>query len=438
MLLEFRTKNYKSFSEELVFSMIPAPKQTGLDYSVRKENAGSKEYKGLCSAIIYGPNASGKTNIIGAIDTMKSIVLRGNIRNTNVLESPNSAAASLELIPNCNEDNPITEFSVSFTDNGFKFDYSFEIEIGQFAETNHHRSIIEEKLSINEKLIFSRGKELELTLPSWFSRYSNTTGRVNKSILDIATSSMIDDELFLFNGFKSIISKQFADMIMNWFSRKLITIYRSDIFEIFRPMEGHAEKSIIIDKTLTEAAKAFGVCSNAIGFRKETETNNPEMISIVKSKDVALRSSVFESYGTLRFINEFPTLAKTLSEGCTLVVDEFDASIHPMALMSIINIFHNDDINTENAQLIFNTHNPIFLNSSLFRRDEIKFVERDKETHNSVHYSLSDFRTADGIRKGESYMKNYFMDRYGAIEDIDFSTVFEKILKKREATGKND
>ncbi|MBQ3831482.1 MAG: AAA family ATPase [Spirochaetales bacterium] len=133
MLLEFRTKNYKSFSEELVFSMIPAPKQTGLDYSVRKQTAGSKEYKGLCSAIIYGPNASGKTNIIGAIDTMKAIVLRGNIRNTNVLESPNSAAATLELIPNCNEDNPITEFSISFITNGFKFDYSFKIEIGQFA-----------------------------------------------------------------------------------------------------------------------------------------------------------------------------------------------------------------------------------------------------------------------------------------------------------------
>ena len=438
MLLEFRTKNYKSFSEELVFSMIPAPKQTGLDYSVRKETAGSKEYKGLCSAIIYGPNASGKTNIIGAIDTMKAIVLRGNIRNTNVLESPNSAAATLELIPNCNEDNPITEFSISFITNGFKFDYSFKIEIGQFAEANHHRSIIEEKLSINEKHIFSRGKDLEVTLPTWFSQYSNTTGRITKSILDIAMSSLTDDELFLCNGFKSIISKQIADMIMHWFSKKLITVYRSDLFEVVRPMEGHAEKSIIIDKTLTEAAKAFGVYSNAIGFRKESETNSPEMISIVKNKDVALRSRVFESYGTLRFINEFPTLAETLSEGCTLVVDEFDASIHPMALMSIINIFHNDDINTENAQLVFNTHNPIFLNSSLFRRDEIKFVERDKKTHNSVHYALSDFRTVDGIRKGESYMKNYFMDRYGAIEDIDFTPVFEKILKKREARDKND
>ena len=60
MLLEFKAKNYKSFSEEMVFSMTPAPKQKGLDYSVLTETAESKEYKGLCSAIIYGPNASGK------------------------------------------------------------------------------------------------------------------------------------------------------------------------------------------------------------------------------------------------------------------------------------------------------------------------------------------------------------------------------------------
>lgn len=61
-----------------------------------------------------------------------------------------------------------------------------------------------------------------------------------------------------------------------------------------------------------------------------------------------------------------------------------------MALMSIINIFHNDEINVNNAQLIFNTHNPIFLNSNIFRRDEIKFVERDDDNNNSILYSLSE------------------------------------------------
>ncbi|MNC79249.1 hypothetical protein D3C75_1316750 [compost metagenome] len=74
--------------------------------------------------------------------------------------------------------------------------------------------------------------------------------------------------------------------------------------------------------------------------------------------------------------------------------------------MSIVNIFHNDELNTQNAQLIFNTHNPIFLTSNLFRRDEIKFVERDEETFSSTHYSLSDFGTSGekAVRQGGDYI----------------------------------
>ena len=121
-----------------------------------------------------------------------------------------------------------------------------------------------------------------------------------------------------------------------------------------------------------------------------------------------------------------------LLNGGTLVMDEFDASIHPMALMNIINIFHNDDINKKHAQLVFNTHNPIFLSSDLLRRDEIKFVERDEESGNSEYYSLSDFKIADGARKGEDYMNNYFVSRYSAIRNIDFGPILEKIISGSE------
>ena len=104
--------------------------------------------------------------------------------------------------------------------------------------------------------------------------------------------------------------------------------------------------------------------------------------------------------------------------------------------MNIINIFHNDEINKKHAQLIFNTHNPIFLDSSLFRRDEVKFVEIDEDKKSSVHYSLSDFRTADGVRKGEDYMNNYFVNRYGAIKDIDFTSIIKKLMEE-EAMANN-
>ena len=113
-----------------------------------------------------------------------------------------------------------------------------------------------------------------------------------------------------------------------------------------------------------------------------------------------------------------------------------------LALMNIINIFHNDEINIHHAQLIFNTHNPIFLNGNIFRRDEIKFVERNKDQASSI-YSLAEFGTSGtyGVGKGEDYMKNYFVSRYGAIKDIDFTPIFEELIaleKEENHNGKKD
>ena len=99
MLLEFKTKNYKCFKDKAVFSMTPAPKQKGLDYSLLTQAAGKKDYTALCSSVVYGANAAGKSNIVSAIQTFKSIVLHGNINN--VPENfPNAAENTLELIPN--------------------------------------------------------------------------------------------------------------------------------------------------------------------------------------------------------------------------------------------------------------------------------------------------------------------------------------------------
>jgi hypothetical protein len=92
----------------------------------------------------------------------------------------------------------------------------------------------------------------------------------------------------------------------------------------------------------------------------------------------------------------------------------------------------------EPTQLIFNTHNPIFLNVNLFRRDEIKFVERDDDTHNSNHYSLSDFGTSGttGVRQTDDYQKNYFVERYGAIKDIDLTPIIEDFMAVSGGTCK--
>ncbi len=213
-----------------------------------------------------------------------------------------------------------------------------------------------------------------------------------------------------------------------------MVIYRADSMQLIKRFIDPQKKTVYIEKTTNKAARLFGINSNAVGYVVSDDDSEAKLCSIFKDtnskKNVALAAELFESYGTIRFVNMFPLVIRAIQTGGTLIVDEFDASIHPMALMSIINIFHNDDINVKHAQLIFNTHNPIFLNSNLFRRDEIKFVERDDDNHCSTLYALSDFGTTgeNGVRKHEDYMKNYFVSRYGAIKDIDFTPIFEEIV----------
>lgn len=101
-----------------------------------------------------------------------------------------------------------------------------------------------------------------------------------------------------------------------------------------------------------------------------------------------------------------------------------------MAIMSLINIFHNDGINKNGAQLIFATCNPIYLNPNLFRRDEIKFVNMDDRSGSTI-YSLSDFGTEGegGIKTTDDYAANYLMDCYGALSGADFTELFCELAK---------
>jgi AAA15 family ATPase/GTPase len=438
MILEFKTKNYKSFAEEIVFSMTAAPKQKGLDYSLLKSKIRSKYLKGLCSSVIYGPNASGKTNIIGAMDTFRAIVLRGNIKNSEDKVSPNRAAYSLELIPNnsaeCSE--PVL-FSIDFIELDILIHYEISLDLGCFLDNEYHRKIIKEELSVNNELIFSRGDELTFGENKSIKKYQREFASIEQTRLkEILGNSLNDEDLFLANGFKLLFDPILFKLITNWFENQFMIIYRADSVQLIKRFDASKKQAIYIEDTINKAAKLFGVNANDLGYVRNKDESDARLCSVFNNKKSARRvwmdAEEFESYGTVRFVNMFPLVISAIMSGGTLVVDEFDASIHPMALMSIINIFHNDNINLKKAQLIFNTHNPIFLNSNLFRRDEIKFVERNDKTNSSIIYALSDFGTSGnkGVRKHEDYLKNYFVSQYGAIKDVDFTPIFTDLISK--------
>lgn len=435
MLLNFTAKNYKSFADEMCFSMVAAPKQNDLSYSLFKGKAGGQDYKVQCSSVVYGANASGKSNIISAMDTFRAIILRGNIKNSETT-NPNAAAATLELIPNVNcPDNGLVEFVIEFIDGTLRLKYCLQFNVGRFLEKDYPRKVTLEELYLDNKLVFKRSEKVKLGEYKHIQKYllfkQNEVDHMEK----ISENSLSEEELFLTNGFKVIFSPELVKIFTNWIEQKFIVIYRADSVELVRSFSDTDKKGIYIEPTINEAAKIFGAKSNALGYVHDSESDsNTKLCSVldigVKGQRITIPAKIFESYGTVRFITLFPIIQKAFSAGATLIIDEFDASIHPSALMNIINMFHNDSINKNHAQLIFNTHNPIFLNSNLFRRDEIKFVQRKDDTGNSELYALSDFGTSgkNGVRNSTDYMKYYLDYSYGAIEDVDFTPVFENIV----------
>lgn len=441
MLLEFATRNYKSLTEEVVFRMTPAAKLRDLEYSVLHFKKGNKCIKALSSAVIYGPNASGKTNLIGAMEVFKNIIMRGHIRNVDTNEgSPNIAKSRLELIPNVKNDydQPVG-FRIKFLVNNDIIEYCLELSVGKFLDTKAERKIKSEKLIINDKMIFNRNDTLDIGNINTISKHLVKAFNSKSSEL-MAKNNLNKQELFLTSMFKAVYSSSLTNAIVDWFENKLVIIYSANTLQTV-PMFGEKLKSgsVYINETLNMVMKEFGLTGNALAYSQEEEGKEPEPLSILDidgEKKLAIPSEIFESFGTIRFMNLFPIIFMAILDGQTVIVDEFDASIHPMALMSLINIFHNDEINKNRAQLVFNTHNPIFLNRNLFRRDEIKFVERDEETGVSKFYSLSDFGTSgsNSVRKTTDYMKNYFVNQYGAIKDVDFSEIFIKALED----GKGD
>lgn len=418
MLLEFQFQNYKSFYGEASFSMNAEADQHGLDYSLFDTTGDNKV---LCCSAIYGSNAAGKTSIIGAMETFRAIVRRGNIRNAEAISTANYAASRLCLIPNQRASQPKpVKFYVDFIVDKTRFQYELVIDLGLFLDNEYERRVLSETLIFNGKTVFDRkceGHKTTLTVsphPDLITMFSNVAIANMANAASLALDSLECDELFLTDGFKLIFSPTIAKKIMSWFETQFLILRWDEV-----------SSSDMGDAVLNTALKLFGANANPI-VNIQNEESNIKLLSSILSRDnqqISIPADVYESEGTIRFIKMFPSIIRVIQSGGTLVIDDFDTSIHSVVLMNIINLFHNDEFNTNHAQLIFTSHNPIFLNSNLLRRDEIKFVERDSDDHTSSLYALSDF--GSGIGKDEDYLKRYLANMYGAIPNIDFTSLFE-------------
>lgn len=151
--------------------------------------------------------------------------------------------------------------------------------------------------------------------------------------------------------------------------------------------------------------------------------------NFVKNIEFSLNED--ESSGTRKFFALIGQILKIIDLGGLLFVDELDSKIHPNLVCKLVSIFNSKELNQNNAQLVFNSHDTNLLNSELFRRDQIWFAEKNNLGASKL-YSLADFKT-DEVRKNEAFEANYIKGKYGAIPFLgDFSSVIHHNFKVDE------
>ena len=429
MILDFTGSNFKSFGYEYDFFMQPQSRLTELKYSILEESIHGETVKALSSSVVYGPNASGKTSIINAMSCLKQIIIRGNIKNAQEDRTLDHVSDKMELIPfRFHGDIKPIIFDISFTNNDKKYRYNLSFYVGRFLQTEFERFIDQEELYVDDHLIYTRNKEDVSHLDTAWIKSERNIGYQDKDDEKnriLMGNNITYDSLLLSTDFNSFCSKSIVSEILDWFLNKFIVVNASNRGGFYPILDKN--HLVLSSDVIDGIAKEAGIIGDGFIYVSDQENERPRLISVLKrngKKVSGVESTEIESVGTLRLIAILPAILRALKNGATLVMDELDASLHPSIVMNIISIFHNDEVNTKGAQLIFNTHNPMYLNNKLLRRDEIKFVERDTITKSSQLYALSDFKTNSGetsVRKTSDYMKNYFINRYGAILEVDFT-----------------
>lgn len=428
MLIEYAFQNFRSFADRTTLSMKAGAQTTLNNNLIRRDR---KRY--LPSAVIYGPNASGKSNVIMSLSLMREIVLQGGI----VGNAPE--LTELEICPFAyNAASKPMGFDIKFENGGRCFQYALMIEVEPFSSREKRRIV-------SEMLAMSNGKRRV----SLFMRdESKVSVQRTKPVLDMLggnekllneleeriNKNLDPTRLFLTNAFKSIINSEIADAVIGFFRDQLFVVsdFTLKSTNLMFSMEKLPDADFVAwNRILDVFVKSADFGPQKIMFRSkktdDTHTAPMHLVSLydVGGKQVMLPADIMESRGTIKLVDFAIPFVERFAKGGVFVIDEFDSAIHPELVKGIIALFNDPNVNKEGAQLVFTTHNPIYLNNKMFRRDQILFVEKDRDSYRSVLYSLADFGSAD-VRNDQNYLINYFKGKYGALPYIDFAGLLKQ------------
>jgi len=393
MLCQFSVKNYKSIRDEITFDMQAAAISEHTDRIIKDTD----DQLFLPVSSIYGPNGGGKSNVLEALQTLGTIVLRPVYATKQSGDADykfNKYPVKPFMFSEEGRNNP-TEFEIFFRTRLSEYKYVLYIYDGVVVKESLDRV----KLETGRKSALFTRKGDEVNLKGVFSRLKISEGlSKNLPLLSYLGITYMDNDIV-------------AD-VMNWFENGIDFLNYGNPFEELRTAIASSEE---IKKLVLDMIREMDL--DIEDFRvEERENNRLEVFTqhVVDGLKAELTLSE-ESSGTKKLFGLLPFIAKSLVFGTTLVIDELDAKIHPVLLKYVIMLYNNMEINKSGAQLIFTSHDLSTMNNEVFRRDEIWFVAKGNN-QNSKLYSLVEFKTGSGesVRKDAKYDKQYLEGKYGA------------------------
>lgn len=426
MILAIRLSNFYSIKDEICIDFRAGKINTAASRKLSSHIFSWNDEVVLKSIGLFGANASGKSNIIKAITFCCHMILESHLFNENSL-------FNFEPFKFDGCENTPSTFSVDFVHEGVEYEYSFSLtkqvilqeslfyypkgkKAKVFARDERIKGEKTQKYSFAEKLIpspldvahstsektlyISRGSQMDREICKRVFRFF-----MNEVVLGLVPDSS-EASLALFEKNKELVAYA-------------LKICDSDIIDI----KAQREQVLNFGPSLPKRPDSSALAAASIQGRKTERVRFVTYHAHAPSVPFDLETE--ESNGTYRLFLILLTLIDVVRSNKTFLLDEFDASLHTILSLFILDLFHA----SSSAQFLFSSHDTNLINLNSLRRDQILFVRKQEDSSTEV-YSLYDYKD---FRENMDAEKGYLQGRFDAVPIIQSSVeVLGTLLSKRE------
>ncbi len=408
MLLEFRIRNYRSIRDEIVISFIASKDKKLADTHLASTGIKSLPHV-VRSAVIYGPNASGKSTLLQALAFMRALVAE----SATLMQLGQTFNIQPFRLDTACAEKP-TEFEITFIFNGVRHQYGF--------------SLTPERIISEWLLVYRTAKPQQ-----WFNRQFDE--KTQSSIYEFSTHLTGPRKLWqdstrsngLFLSTAAQLNSELLGPVFSWLVEQPVyfsaglTPPPNQTTELLQTESGRRAvrdfltfADISISDVMTVQRQGFQQKfmfgpEGAKVMHEEQEMLMPQFVHKTDRGSASFELHE-ESQGTQRLYALAAPVLDVLKQGRLLIIDELDSSLHPLLVRRLVRMFHQPELNPNGAQLLFTTHDSSLLDRTLFRRDQIWFTEKDNDQATRL-YPLSDFSP----RENEAWERGYLTGRYGAV-----------------------